>query len=125
MNSSMSSLVAPKLPKPAEIVIVLQALEDDLKRLDLWQNNRPSAEDLESIEPFCIDTLTLPQWLQFILIEKLLMLIQSDNPLPTQCGVAAMAEEYFSACPEDGRSVCELLRRLDVELSQSSLEWMP
>lgn len=122
MPASLLPPMASLLPRPTEVGVVLQALEDELKRLGLWQQGRPSAKALASIEPFCIDTLTLPQWLQFILIEKLLMLMQSDSPLPAQCGVAPIAEEYFSACPDNGRGVCELLRRLDSCLSQTDSE---
>ncbi|MEC8429313.1 MAG: YqcC family protein, partial [Pseudomonadota bacterium] len=39
-------------------------LQCELKNLNLWETQRPADEALASTQPFCIDTLSFPQWLQ-------------------------------------------------------------
>ena len=47
-----------------EIAEVLIDIEAQLRQLGLWDKIPPSTEALASTQPFCVDTLTLPQWLQ-------------------------------------------------------------
>ena len=61
----------------------LLALQIEMKRLELWQAALPHPTVLASIEPFCVDTLTLPQWLQFVFVPRLTSLIEGGEPLPT------------------------------------------
>ncbi len=53
------------------IIPLLTALEHELQQRQLWQDILPPDEALASSEPFCVDTLTFPQWLQFIFIPKM------------------------------------------------------
>ncbi len=47
-----------------EVAELLIDIEAQLRQLNLWDRTPPSKASLASTEPFCIDTLTLPQWLQ-------------------------------------------------------------
>ncbi|WP_226648471.1 YqcC family protein [Microbulbifer variabilis] len=78
-----------------EVADQLLQLEAELRRMALWQEEIPTAEALASTEPFCVDTLTLPQWLQFIFLPRMHQLIEGEMPLPRQCGIAPIAEEFF------------------------------
>ncbi|QFT53850.1 YqcC family protein [Microbulbifer sp. THAF38] len=78
-----------------EVADQLLQLEAELRRMALWQEEAPTAEALASTEPFCVDTLTLPQWLQFIFLPRMRQLIEGEMPLPQQCGIAPIAEEFF------------------------------
>ena len=69
--------------------------EAELRQLGLWDKLSPSPEALASEQPFSIDTLTLPQWLQFIFQPTIYQLLEQGQPLPDRCGIAPMAEEYF------------------------------
>lgn len=73
----------------------LLQLEAELRRLELWQSELPPAEALASTEPFCVDTLTLPQWLQFVFLPRMRQLVEMEESLPRQCGIAPIAEEFF------------------------------
>lgn len=78
-----------------EVAEQLLLIEAEMRRLDLWAATAPSPEALASTEPFCVDTLSLPEWLQFVFLPRMRQLIEGEMPLPRQCGIAPMAEEYF------------------------------
>ena len=78
-----------------EIAAVLIDIEAELRGLALWDEAPPPPEALASEQPFAIDTLTLPQWLQWIFLPTMYRLIDEGSVLPEKCGIAPMAEEYF------------------------------
>ncbi|MCB1688617.1 MAG: YqcC family protein [Halioglobus sp.] len=78
-----------------EIAAVLIDIEAQLRQLGQWDNVPPSAAALASEQPFCVDTLTLPQWLQFIFLPTLYRMLEEGEPLPARSGIAPMAQEYF------------------------------
>ena len=84
-----------KQSKHQQLSNLLQQLEVQLKQNKLWQTLRPTASALSSSQPFCIDTLSFEQWLQFVFIEKIDILIKSNAALPTQICLSPMAEEAF------------------------------
>ena len=92
-------------------------LEAQLRNLRLWQVQRPSVEALASQQPFCIDTLSFPQWLQFVFIERLQLMIAEQEPLPSACHIAPMAEEYFKTTDYTVSEVLNCLRTIDELLS--------
>lgn len=98
---------------------VLFELERELRSLELWENQPPPAEALTSTQPFAVDTLRFPQWLQFIFMPRLYSLIEHRAALPTNCNTAPMAEEYFRPLTLNGDRLVERLRRIDELLSQS------
>ncbi|UJF18907.1 YqcC family protein [Vibrio sp. SS-MA-C1-2] len=75
----------------------LAHLEQLLKRHDLWSLQQPSIEALSSVEPFCIDTLTPIEWLQWVLIPKLNFMLQHDHPLPTAFDISPYFSEALKA----------------------------
>ncbi|USD36784.1 MULTISPECIES: YqcC family protein [Ferrimonas] len=74
----------------------LLRLQQALQQAQLWQQTPVSAEALASTQPFAIDTLSFPQWLQFIYLPKLQALLDAGQPLPTKVAVAPMAEQTFA-----------------------------
>ncbi|WP_444932134.1 YqcC family protein [Microbulbifer sp. SSSA002] len=104
-------------PIYSEIADQLLFLESELRNLQVWQDNAPPAEALASTEPFCVDTLTLPQWLQFIFLPRMQILIESEMPLPGQCGIAPVAEEFFKG-REDAAALLAILETIDQRLQR-------
>lgn len=106
-----------------QVAAVLIDIEAELRRLELWEADPPPPEALASTQPFAIDTLTLPQWLQFICLPTFYRLIEDDAALPTNCAIAPMAEEYFrgSALPVVG--LIEALEAIDALLSDGAPEY--
>ena len=100
-----------------EVAEVLIDIEAQLRQLGLWDKIPPSSQALASTEPFCVDTLTLPQWLQFVFLPTMRDLLDGDKPLPDRCGIAPMAEEFFRDSDLAISELVALLGKLDGLLS--------
>lgn len=96
----------------------LMDLETELRRLNQWQTESPSAEALASTQPFCVDTLSFPQWVQFVFMPLLNMLIEKRALLPIKSQISPMAEEYYKVEAIDGRRLVAFFERLDGLLTQ-------
>jgi len=96
---------------------VLMDIEKELRDLQLWESDTPSDEALSSVEPFAVDTLTFPQWLQFMFLPRLYFMINEGAPLPQNCGITPMAEHYFSALNLHSLPLIIHLQRVDDLLS--------
>lgn len=93
---------------------VLLELELHLREQSLWTNGVPDASRLCSVEPFCIDTLNFPEWLQFVFLPRMSVMLEAQMPLPEKSAIAPMAEEYFrSRVLDGGARICKVLRRFD------------
>lgn len=97
---------------------ILMDIESELRALQLWQAQAPTVEALASTQPFAIDTLNFAQWLQFMFIPRMYLLIEAKAPLPNNCGIAPMAEEYFSGLQLHSGPLIAHLRRMDVLLAR-------
>jgi uncharacterized protein YqcC (DUF446 family) len=102
--------------KMVEVSSLLIDIEAQLRQLNLWQTEPPSAEALLSDQPFAIDTLTFPQWLQFVFLAKMPILIEQQN-LPASCSIHPMAEEYFKREALSVKPLLEAIAKLDDVLS--------
>jgi uncharacterized protein YqcC (DUF446 family) len=100
--------------KVAELLI---DIEGELRKLRQWGRIPPSDQALSSDQPFCVDTLTLPQWLQYIFLPALYKILQDKQELPGRCGVAPMAQEYFKGSQLSTEALVETLAQLDSLLS--------
>lgn len=73
----------------------LLQIERELRLLGWWSAQAPSAEALASQEPFCVDTLSFAQWLQWIFVPRMKLIIESDAVLPARSGIRPMAEMVY------------------------------
>lgn len=103
-----------------ELEKLLNQLESEMVTLSCWQSYPIDPDALMSTEPFCIDTLSLPQWLQFVLIARLRALIDGDLSLPSGSGVLPLAEEYFKS-RKDALPLLRIIDALDAELGRAAL----
>ncbi len=101
-----------------EVAEVLIDIEAQLRQLGQWDKIPPSTEALASEQPFCVDTLTLPQWLQFVFLPTLYRMLEEGQPLPDRSGIAPMAEEFFRGSGLAVGELVEALERVDELLSQ-------
>lgn len=92
---------------------VLIDIEKELRELQLWDVEVPDDEALSSTEPFAVDTLTFPQWLQFIFLPRVYFMIEQDMQLPANCSIAPMAEQYFSVLRLHSLPLIVHLQRVD------------
>ncbi|MCB1697438.1 MAG: YqcC family protein [Pseudomonadales bacterium] len=100
-----------------EVAELLIDIEAELRQLGLWDRVPPPPAALASDQPFSIDTLTLPQWLQFIFLPTLYRLLEEAQPLPGRCGIAPMAQEYFRGMGLASGALEEALLQMDRVLS--------
>lgn len=72
-------------------------LEQAMRVADLWQQQPPTPAAMASRTPFCADTLTFTEWLQFVFLPRMRLLVEQDQSLPQSSNIGVMAEE---ALPE-------------------------
>lgn len=97
---------------------LLDELEAELRRLDHWCDVPPSPKALASREPFAVDTLTLPEWLQWVYLQRLRALLEADMPLPSGALVKPYAEEYFAQSGEPAGELIVIIDRIDAHLGR-------
>lgn len=101
------------------IAELLIDIEKELRELRLWDVASPSLEALQSRQPFAVDTLTFPQWLQFIFLPRMHDLVEGLHPLPHASGIAPMAEQYFSVLkPSSTTRLLAHLQQIDQLLTR-------
>jgi len=103
--------------KALKVASVLIDIEGELRRLYLWEAEAPTPEAMASTEPFCIDTMNFPQWVQHIFLPRMSKLLEASEALPKRCGIEAMAAEYFKNIAVDGEGLIRAFRTIDEILS--------
>lgn len=102
---------------PECITVLLDALACELKSQSLWQAKPPSTAELNSSAPFCCDTLAFEQWLQFIFIPKLTLMIHQQQTLPSTISLTPMAEESFKYLANNARPLLDVIQKIDTTLT--------
>ncbi|WP_110666168.1 YqcC family protein [Salinicola halophilus] len=98
----------------------LSDLEDALKGADLWQQSQPEPAAFESAQPFCVDTMTLPQWLRYVFVARLRAILEAGAALPASCDVAPAMEVYLKDSPMPQKAqVIEAIARVDRAVTQA------
>lgn len=95
-----------RLPALADQLLLI---ERELRLLGWWSAVAPAVERLASVEPFCVDTLAFEEWLQWIFLPRMKLIIEQAAPLPAACAIQPMAEEVWTG---EGEQVAVLLRLL-------------
>lgn len=96
------------------LLVLLDELTALMRVQGYWQFEQPSDQALASQTPFAVDTLSFPQWLQFIFIDRFKEIILSQQPLPTSMSIAPMACETL---PNE-LALFELLTQIDLLVSE-------
>lgn len=110
------------IPTKKQTLILLTQLKQELKYLTLWQSSQPSLSDMSSTLPFHYDTLTFEQWLQFVFIERISLLIEKNQTLPSEICLLPMAEESFKKLGDQANTLLEVINQLDCLLSGRSVK---
>ncbi len=110
----MSSLKSDRLPEPySRLADIILALESALREQELWDEVVPPRESLQSVHPFCVDTLSFTQWLQFVFIERAKLIIEQQAPLPASSEIVPMAQEWFAQSAYAGNKIIHILGNFD------------
>ncbi|HYY96708.1 MAG TPA: YqcC family protein [Pyrinomonadaceae bacterium] len=95
-----------------EVAGKIAEIEEELKRLGLWQDGPLREEQYEFRQAFAADTMTFTQWLQFVLVPKVKGIIEAGGEFPARSEVGAKAFREFVMWPAYGDLDTERLLRL-------------
>lgn len=98
---------------------LLLELERELRVLQLWSEEIPSVEQMQSTVPFAADRLALEHWLQWIFIPTIKKIIESDGTLPGECGVHPYAEESLKQADYSAHTLLDIIRRIDEHITRA------
>ena len=74
-----------------QVQILLHELKTSMQTVELWDSTTPKASALESNLPFCCDTLYFHEWLQYVFVPKMQVIIEQRLPLPESMLLFPMA----------------------------------
>lgn len=99
----------------AAIFDALYELETALKQQNLWGDVLPTAEQLASQEPFCVDTLAFEQWLQWIFIPKMTALISTPqfSGMTHTSDIYTMADYVFQSYEQSTEQITAIIQQID------------
>lgn len=100
-----------------ELKELLDGIEALMGKLDLWQTHSPSPEALLSRQPFCMDTLSFSQWLQFMFLPRMREILEQQQAWPNSCEIKPMAEEYFKSTTVQAGDLIRVLGSVDALIS--------
>lgn len=83
------------MEKYYQLADLLLELEMVMRQENLWDMPQPSPQDLDSKEPFCIDTMGFDQWLRFVMIERYKVMIEQKQVLPSHSNITPIADMFF------------------------------
>ncbi len=99
---------------------LMSRLQGELERLGLWSDTAPDARNINQEIPFCHDTLSLAEWLQWIFLPTLEEMLHRGANLPDKCEISAYADMVLpqQLSEQDISELMEILRTFDEVLSQ-------
>ncbi len=95
-----------------QLASLLEDVDHQLLAMDLWQQQSPPAQALASTEPFAVDQLSFSQWLQFVFLPRMQQMVEAQSPLPDNCSIAPMAEEFFKQQAADKKQSAAMIKYL-------------
>jgi uncharacterized protein YqcC (DUF446 family) len=98
------------------LAVVIDRLEATMRAADEWEAEPPPARLLASKQPFCFDTLTFTQWLQWLMIPRMREILDNYDELPQSSAILPYAEEFVRE-QGHGRELLQLIERFDELIS--------
>lgn len=105
------------MDRNARVSALLSSIQSEMQSQQLWAAQSPSAEALSSQQPFCVDTLMFTEWVQWLMLPRLKMMIDQRTSLPQNSNMHSMAEEAFKRIEADTNQLLELIKALDEALN--------
>ena len=99
---------------------VLQDMEDEMRRIGLWEAQPPPAEAFSSTVPFCFDSMRFTQWLQWVFLPRTRALLEQGGAMPARSQIAPLAEEMFKQLGGDTRRLLALIGEFDRMINAAS-----
>ena len=96
-----------------EVILLLEEIEQELRRQNTWMAMPPSPEAMASTTPFCMDTMAFSQWLQWIFAPRVRAIVEQGGALPTGSNIKPYAEEALRVEQLEAAKLLELMERFD------------
>lgn len=87
-------------PKPALVEKKLVAIEAEMRRRGMWQAKPLTEAQYDFRQAFAMDTMTFPQWLQFIFIPRVRSTLETHGDFPSSSHVGTQALREFDGYAE-------------------------
>jgi uncharacterized protein YqcC (DUF446 family) len=92
---------------------LLCAIESEMRRTGLWTESAPPPAALASRTPFCYDTLPLTQWIQWVLLPRMQLILDREDPWPRTSDIWPLAEHEFKKLEVETDRLLGLIRQFD------------
>jgi uncharacterized protein YqcC (DUF446 family) len=96
-----------------QIADLLLEIEAEMRRIELWERQPPLPPALQSLVPFCHDTLRFEQWLQWGFLATMKQAVESDEEYPSSSDITPMAEYRFAQLSQPTAPLLRLIERFD------------
>lgn len=101
----------------SDIENLLINIELIIRQSDLWQQVPPAISAFESTYPFCLDTLSPLEWLQWVFLPKMHRLLAEKLTLPTNVALLPYFEERQLELGKSGVLLIDVLKQLDEQFA--------
>lgn len=105
-----------------QIPALVDCIELELRRIGLWEADRPPQCAFDSELPFMLDTMRVSQWLQWVFLPRMRRILYDRKPLPTACAIHPVAKMDLADMSSDTRRLLTFIARLDGLLSARGAE---
>ncbi len=100
-----------RMPNTQAVLSKLEQIETEMRRVNLWQESPLQPEQYDFKAAFAGDTMSFPQWLQFIFIPNVKRAAANGN-FPSGSQVSVRATREFDGL-EEASTLIELLSEFD------------
>ena len=97
-----------------DVIDLLNALEQELRRSGVWSPFPPSPEAMDSSVPFCLDSMVFSQWLQWVFAPRMRALLDHGSPLPKGSDIASYAQIALPAEGLHSDDLMGIIERFDL-----------
>ena len=105
-----------------QIPALVDCIELELRRIGLWEADRPPQCAFDSELPFMLDTMRVSQWLQWVFLPRMRRILYDRKPLPTACAIHPIAKMDLAGASSDTGRLLKFIARLDGLLSARGAE---
>lgn len=119
LNQKKANIKVPYLMYKHVFLSLLNHLAEHMKACGLWSLTPICDSTLHQAMtqgvPFACNVMTFEQWLQFVFIPKMTIIIKSDAPMPNALCLLPAAEGQF--CSKTHNGVLQIIADIDAQFA--------
>ena len=96
-----------------QVLELLTRMESALRDMGQWRAMPPSAEAMGSELPFCVDSMSFSEWLQWIYIPRMRAMVEHGADLPRGASIHPYAEEAMRPEGAKAAALLEVVAQMD------------